>query len=208
MKKIIIQTFIIISGVHMVQDARSQIWGESYLTINYSPSLPVGSLKDFIDNPSWISFRVDFMNDIKNQWSAGFGSGYTRFYERLPRAVYQEGSNDISAVQTHQVEIIPLLAKANYVHKANPSAHFYAGLAIGAGFVIYDKLWGVYSDSDSKTSFRFCFEPTAGAYFLPVKNSRIRIHTGLSYMLIPYKSSDINGLNYLSLNVGIRIPTR
>jgi hypothetical protein len=187
---------------------QSQVWGESYFTLNYSPSAPLGSLKHFIDKPSWISFNGDFMIDIKNHWSAGFGIGYTRFYDRLPRTVYQEASNDISAVQTRQIQLIPLLAKANYVHKAKPSLQFYGGLGVGVGFVSYDKLWGVFEDSNNNTSFRFCLQPNAGAYFLPGKKSHVWIHTGISYMWIPYESFDINAISYLSFNVGVRIPAQ
>jgi hypothetical protein len=208
MKKINLKIVILAASLVVYQTTLTQVWGESFFTFNYSPSLPTATLKDFIDKPSWISFRVDFMNDIKNQWSAGFGLGYTRFYDRLPRTVFQEGNNDISAVQTRQIELIPLLAKATYVNKSNPAVHFYAGVGMGIGFVSYDKLWGVYEDSNNKTSFRFCFEPVVGAFIRPGKNSRVRIHTGLSYMLVPYESSDINNISYLALNLGIRIPAR
>lgn len=208
MKKIIakIAFLVFISQAHY--NLHAQVWGDSYFAIEYSPSLPMGTMKNFIDKPSWISFRGDFMIDIKSQWSAGFGIGYTRFYDRLPRTIYQEGSNDISAVQTRQVELIPLLAKANYVFRVKPSLQLFSGLGVGVGFVSYDKLWGVYDDSNNKTSFRFCLEPRVGTFFLPGKKSHIWIHTSLSYMWIPYESFDINAISYLAINVGIKIPTQ
>jgi hypothetical protein len=208
MKKFVAKILFLFCISFAQDKLNAQVWGESYFAIDYSPSLPLGTLKNFIDKPSWISFRGDFMIDIKKHWSAGFGIGYTRFHDRLPRAVYREGSNDISAVQTRQVELIPLLAKADYVHRAKPSLQLFAGLGVGVGFVSYDKLWGVYNDSDNSTSFRFCLEPRIGSYFLPGKKSRVWIHTSLSYMWIPYESFDINAISYLALNLGIRIPTQ
>lgn len=208
MRTFITYLIAIVLSVISVQNARSQIWGESFLTMNYSPSQPFGSLGDFITKTSWASVRVDFMNNIKVKWAAGFSTGFTRFYERLPRAVYEDGANDISAVQTRQVELIPVLAKAHYLHNTGKPVQWYVGVGLGMSIVLYDKLWGIYIDSENITTFKFCAEPTAGVYFLISKKSRVSLHTGLSYMLLPFNSADLNGLNYVAFNVGVRIPTK
>jgi hypothetical protein len=207
-RKFILYLGSILIATASVKETHSQIWGESFITINYSPSQPVGTLRDFIDKPSWASMRVDFMNNIKVKWAAGFGSGFTRFYQRLPRAVYNDGSSDISAVQTRRIEVIPVLAKASYFHNTGKAVQWYAGVGVGMSVVLYDKLWGIYTDSDNITSFKFCLEPVAGAYYRISKKSRVSIHTGLSYMYLPFNSADISGINYVSFNLGARIPTK
>src|SRR5690242_18441203 len=130
------------------------------LNLNYSAARPFGTLHDYADKTSFSGWNGSLMYEVSPSFSAGLRAGFQDYYQKLPRALYSDKTTDVSAVQTHTLQTIPIQATALYtVHGTQPGIHPYVGLGIGITDVNYEKYWGEFVDQDNKVAFSI--SPTA-----------------------------------------------
>lgn len=182
--------------------------GEMKATISYAPAMPVGSFSDHINKTSLNGWNVNLQYGISDKFSIGGGAGFNDFYKKYPRQVYKTGEgSDISAVLTNSVQVIPVTVNARYHFMPESKVQPYAGINIGANIILYEQLLGEYSN-DSKSAVGFTGSPVAGVFIPFSKTGLTGIDFGAAYNYMPFKYGDINGLDNLSLRLGISFPLR
>src|SRR5262245_6558668 len=90
--------------------------GQAKFDLQYNYALPAGSFKsDIISNGSARGFAADILFNVSSKVAVGIGLGYQDFYQKYPRALYNTGDKEVtSAVLSNSVQVIPLLAKAEF----------------------------------------------------------------------------------------------
>src|SRR5215204_1144078 len=94
--------------------------GEVKANLYYNYGLPLGTFKsDFIKNNSPRGFSADVLYWFKPQWGVGGSIGYQDYYQKNARDTYKlSDGSDISAVVSHSMQLIPVVAKAMYMFNA------------------------------------------------------------------------------------------
>ena len=131
--------------------------GEVKMNIEYSYALPTGSFKnDVISNGSPRGVMGDMLYNINNKFSVGLGLGFQDFYQKYPRALYNTGDKEVtSAVLSNSVQIIPVLAKAEFYPLGNKKGMIQPYITAGAGIGItsFTQYLGEFGSADNTAGF-------------------------------------------------------
>lgn len=174
-----------------------------HLNLNYSISEPLGNLGQYISPLSFRGWNASILYQVSSRFAAGIGIGFQDYYEKFPRQVYTDKSTDISAVQTHSLQVIPVQATIQFLPVKNPGGVIpYLSLGVGAADVNYEKYWGEFADQRNRIAFSA--SPGIGA-LLPL-GRKIKINVGVQYNYIAFKYDDIKGLHAVDGHVGLNIP--
>jgi hypothetical protein len=174
------------------------------LNLNYSVTQPFGSLHDYAGKTSFNSWNGSLMYDISPSFSAGLTLGFHDYYKKIPRMIYSDKTTDISAVQTHTLQTIPVQATGIYtIHGGRQGVHPYLGLGVGITDVNYEKYWGEFADQDNRVAFSI--SPMAGLKIPLGQTSPVKLNIGVRYNYVPYSYNEIDNINSLEGNVGISI---
>lgn len=177
------------------------------LNLNYGISEPVGSLKSYTNPTSFTGWNISLLYQINPKIAAGLGVGYYSYYQKIPRQVYHQGYTDISAVQSHTLQFIPIQPTILFTPKGDkPGIQPYVGLGIGAADVNYEEYWGEFVDSKNKIGFSV--SPMAGIHVPFSKTSPLKFNVGLKYNYAPFAYNEIHGINTVEANLGLSIRLR
>jgi outer membrane protein W len=176
--------------------------GLSKISIQHSTHLPVGSVRDFVENISPRGFSADYSYFINNNFSIGFTGGYSDLYQKKDRQTYTSGETEISAVKSHSLQAIPLMLKGSY-SKIKEGSLFqpYVGIAAGGSLVNYEEWFGTLVDE--KSGFRFTIAPEIGTRISFNKYSLAGADLSLRYHYTAFKYNDVKNLQTISLNLGL-----
>ena len=176
--------------------------GLSKVSIQHSTQLPIGSVRDFVDNISPRGFSADFGYFISDNLSIGLAGGYSDLYQKTDRQTYTYSETEISAVKSHSLQAIPIMLKGNY-SKIKEGSLFqpYAGIGIGGNLITYQEWFGTLVDE--KSGFRFSVAPEIGTRIAFNKYSLAGVDVSLRYNYTAFKYNDVKNLQNISLNVGI-----
>lgn len=176
--------------------------GLSKISIQHSTHLPVGSVRDFVENISPRGFSADYSYFISNNFSVGFAGGYSDLYQKKDRETYTFSETEISAVKSHSLQAIPLMLKGSY-SKIKEGSLFqpYVGIAAGGSLVNYEEWFGTLVDE--KSGFRFTVASEIGIRILLNKYSLGGVDLSLRYHYTAFKYNDVKNLQTVSLNVGL-----
>ncbi|GAB3889957.1 porin family protein [Spirosoma agri] len=140
-----------------------------YVTFNisarYGVSMPFGGQKGYIDRTSPTNFALEGEWLFPQRFSLGLKTGYQYAKQRLGRQVigYTDGNTgqDVSAVQTRTLSIIPAMASLSYYFADNTAAiRPYVQFAGGGAFVDYTNYFGTLADQ--KSGFKGAIAPAIG----------------------------------------------
>ncbi|AQG77895.1 hypothetical protein [Spirosoma montaniterrae] len=143
-----------------------------YVTFNiaarYGVAMPLGGQKTYIDAVSPANLALEGEWLFPQRFSLGIKTGYQYSQQRLGRQVvsFSEGNlgQDISAVQTRTLTIIPAMASLSYYFAENAAAlRPYVQMAGGAAHVNYSNFFG--SLVDQQTGFRGAIAPAVGVKY-------------------------------------------
>lgn len=177
------------------------------LNLNYGISQPLGTLKDYANHTSFAGWNASLLYQINPKIAAGLSAGYYSYYQKIPRQVYHQGYTDISAVQSHTLQFIPVQPTILYTPGGDkPGIQPYAGLGIGPAFVNYQKYWGEFVDSKNKMSFSV--SPMAGIHIPFGKTSPLKFNVGVKYNYVPFTYNEIHNISTVEANVGLSIHLR
>lgn len=181
--------------------------GELKLGLNYNAAIPTASFKDKIEETSLRGWRADILYGISDKISVGLGVGFQDFYQKNPRQVYRgvDGSH-ISAVLTHSIQTIPILAMGRYNFNPQAAIQPYAALGIGGNLIMFRELLGEFGGTQTK--FGFAARPEAGVYIPFSRTGMTGLTLGASYNFMPYSNNDFNNLNSIGIHAGISFPMR
>ncbi|MCK8491268.1 hypothetical protein M0L20_05345 [Spirosoma sp. RP8] len=184
---------------------------QQYVTFNiaarYGVSLPMGGQKGYIDRISPANFALEGEWLFPKRFSLGLKSGYQYTQQRLGRQVisYTSGNTvqDISAVQTRTLSIIPAMASVSYYFADNAAAiRPYVQLAGGGAFVNYTNFFGVLSDQ--KTGFKGAIAPAIGLKYYGRREQGLGAEIQAQYQNVFFNYDQLqNSSPSLMLSVGI-----
>lgn len=181
--------------------------GIAKLDAGYNVALPVGTFNNQLSNTSFRGFKASVLYGVSDKLSVGFGTGFQDFYQKNARQVYKlEDGSDVSAVLTHSIQTIPLLAQAKYSFTPGAAVQPYAALGIGGNLVAYNELLGEFGGQQTK--FGFAARPEAGIYIPFKKGGESGFLLGASYNIMPFKEAGFTNLNNIGVHAGVSIPLR
>src|ERR1700750_156124 len=117
--------------------------GEVKMNLQYNYALPLGSFKNnVISDGSPRGVTGDILYNVNDKFSLGLGLGFQDFYQKYPRTLYKTGDQETtSAVLSNSVQIMPVLAKAEFYPlggKRGIQPYINAGAGLGiASFTQY-----------------------------------------------------------------------
>jgi opacity protein-like surface antigen len=181
--------------------------GEMKAGVSYSIGIPTGSFKDIVPGTSYRGWQGTLLYGINDKISVGLGTGYQDYYHKNPRQLYKatDGS-DISAVLTHSIQTIPILAQGKYNFSPEAAIQPYVALGVGGNLVMYRQLLGRFGDNEFK--FGFAARPEGGVYVPFRKGREAGLTLGASYNFMPFKQDDFKNLNSIGVHAGITVPLR
>lgn len=201
--KISIPFFLLLFTVSAVQAQK----GKTKLSLAYNVGLPVGSFKTSLSETSVRGFKADVLYGISDKLSIGFGTGYQDFYQKNTRQLYKlSDGSDVSAVVSHSIQTMPLLAEAKYSFTPDAAVQPYAALGVGGNLVSYNKLLGEFGQEQAK--FGFAARPEAGVYIPFKKTGEAGLTLGASYNVMPFNQDAFSNLNHIGFHAGVNIPLR
>ena len=188
--------------------AQAQQKGRAAMDIQYNVALPMGSLKQTIDETSLRGAQASILYGITYKIAIGFGTGFQDFYQKVPRQLYKlDDGSDLSAVRSFSIQTIPLLAQAKYQFKPGAAIQPYAALGVGGNLVNYNDMVGEFN-LEQKAKFGFAARPEAGVYIPFRKEGETGLTLGASYNIMPFSSSQFSNLNSLGIHAGVSFPLR
>ncbi len=202
MKKIYLLVALVVG---IVANTEAQV--NSYLALNWSSSIPFGSLKDYTENTSSSGFEFDLGFEVTSNIMVGMTSGWNYHSQKINRATYVDGTSSLSAVQTRYVSFVPVMAHVKYAPSMEGGFQPYFGLAIGAQSVKYEQWFGRYGFVETK--WPFAISPEIG---IAIPFTTYYDYSGLNikvkYNMMPgYEYREISGgLSSLNINVGFILP--
>lgn len=177
------------------------------VTLNYGASLPLGSLHQYVDKPSFTGWNAQLMYEINPKVAVGLGFGFYDYYQKLPRALYEDKGTTISAVQSRTLQYVPIQPTILFTPNGNTGkVRPYVGLGIGGALVNYNKYWGEFADKHNK--FAFSVKPMAGIRVPFSSKSPLQLNVGVGYNYSPYSYNEVHNLSTVEANVGLSLHLR
>lgn len=184
--------------------------GTMKMNIQYSYALPVGNFKsDVISKSSPRGVTGDLLYNVSNKFSVGLGTGFQDFYQKYPRDLYKTGSNETtSAVLSNSVQVIPVLAKAEFYPLGGKKSFIqpYITAGAGLGLTTFTQYLGEFGGSNTSGNLMV----QGGAGFLIPFNSlgTSGFRVGANYNMVSYNKDGLNNFNNVNLQAGIFFPLR
>jgi len=174
-------------------------------TARFTGAVPLGSFSDqYISKSSFQNFSASLEWVLRNSpFSVGGEIGSTYFKERLPRALYANGEETISAVQTRTVSQYPIEVFGNY-HFLGKSSNIQPYVQISGGVSILDYIvyYGSLSTQDQKIAPKYGIG--VGSKFLFKKDGSFGVDVRVKYNGTAYKHEYIEkGISSFDGSVGI-----
>lgn len=138
---------------------------QEYVTFNlsarYGVAFPMGGTQGYIDKVSPTNLALDGEWLFPQRFSIGLKTGYQYNKQRFARQVYQVGDQDVSAVQTRTLSVIPAMVSLSYYFADNAAAlRPYVQFAGGGAYVDYTNYFGTLADQSN--GFRGAIAPAIG----------------------------------------------
>lgn len=184
--------------------------GEVKMDIQYSYAMPLGSFKnDVISKSSPRGVTGDILYNLSNKVSLGLGLGFQDFYQKYPRDLYKTGGNETtSAVLSNSVQIMPVLAKAEFYPLGGKASPVQPYITAGAGFGItsFTQYLGEFGGTDNSGSFML--QGGAGVSVPFSKTGTSGFKVGANYNMVSYKKNGFNNFDNLNIQAGVFFPLK
>lgn len=120
-------------------------------------SFPMGALaSQYIDKTTLENYSIAVDWILQRPISVGLEIGHTYFSKKIPRVVYSINSQDVSAVQTRTINLLPIQGFINS-YLGNPSATIrpYFHLAVGVNLIEYSLYYGNLANQQQSAKFTY-----------------------------------------------------
>jgi hypothetical protein len=184
--------------------------GEVKMNIQYSYALPVGSFKsDAISKASPRGITGDILYNVNSKLSVGLGLGFQDFYQKYPRALYNTGDKEVtSAVLSNSVQIIPLLAKAEFYPLGGKQSMVQPYITAGAGLGITSFRQYLGEFGGSNNGGIFMAQGGAGITVSCKKLGNSGFRLGANYNMVPYNKDGFSNFNNINFQAGLFFPLK
>jgi hypothetical protein len=197
--KIFMATQLLLLGAGaMAQQGRFKI------DLNYQVGLPIGNLKDVVEETSWRGGEIAFMYGATDALSVGLAFGSQDFYQKYPRTIIHSSGQDISAVISNSIQTMPVMAKASMKLSPMGPVQPFVSLGAGANIIQYRKFYGEFVDNRSTVGF--VAQPSVGIHVPFGKRSGAGFHIAGGFNYMPFKYNDVDGLHHGVVKAGVSIP--
>jgi len=216
MKKIIIIALFVIGTLHAYaqeQEAPKLYTLPSpfdrythYLaTARLTGAMPVGSFADnYIDKASFRNYSISLEWVLRDSpFSLGGELGSSFFEKRIPRAIYENGDETISAVQTRTLSQIPIEVFGNYHFLGkNSTVQPYVQLSGGVSILDYTLYYGNLSSQAQKVRPKYGIG--LGSKFLFKRDGAFGVDVRVKYDGVSYKHEYIDkGISSVNGSIGL-----
>jgi hypothetical protein len=178
--------------------------GQFKIDLNYQAGLPVGKLKDVVEETSWRGGEIGFMYGVSDAFSVGLAFGSQDFYQKYPRTVLRSSGQDVSAVISNSIQVMPVMARASMKLAPMGPVQPFVSLGVGGNFIQYRKFYGEFADS--RSTFGFAAQPSVGVHVPFSKRSGAGFHIAGGFNYMPFKYNDVDGLHHAVVKAGISVP--
>ena len=184
--------------------------GEVKMNLQYNYALPIGSFKnDVISNGSARGVTGDILYNLSDKFSLGLGLGFQDFYQKYPRALYKTGDQETtSAVLSNSVQVMPVLAKAEFYPLGGKKSLIqpYINAGAGLGVVSFAQYLGEFGGTDNSASLMLQGGAGIIVPFGSVSKSGFRL--GANYNMVSYKRNGFNNFNNIGFQAGLFFPLK
>jgi hypothetical protein len=184
--------------------------GTVKMNLLYNYALPLGSFKtDVISKGSPRGVSGDILYNATDKLAVGLGLGFQDFYEKYPRALYNTGDKEVtSAVLSNSVQVMPVLAKAEFypLKGKNSFVQPYINAGAGLGITSFSQYLGEFGSTDNSAGFMFQGGAGVAIPFNKISHSGFRL--GANYNMVSYNRNGYSNFNNVSFQAGLFFPLK
>ena len=116
-----------------------------YGAVTYQVSFPASDTKDFISDPSWRGFGLDFRYTMEKNVSVGFVTGWNIFYEQIfeTTQLQTDPPGALTALSNRYINFVPVMLNAHYYMGNKGEVRPYVGLCAGGYYVNQELQLGI-----------------------------------------------------------------
>lgn len=189
MKKIFLLVFALISIQFM--------YGQGgYSSVTYSMGIPIGDMKNYIDQVSYRGINMEFFWHTNKNFDAGIELGWNVFYSKEDKNTYTQETQSITGTQFRYTNAVPMLAGLRW-RKANGKTQPYLGAGLGTTYIGRATDFGLYRITNN--NWQFCVRPEAGLIYKLSDATGATV--GVKYYA-NFKNDKMDAQSYLAVNVG------
>ncbi len=167
-------------------------------------AIPTGAFgTNYIDKTTLENYSVAVDWILQRPISLGLEVGHTFFSKRLPRAIYPLEGQDVSAVQTRTLSLMPIQGTVNsYLGNANARIRPYVHLAAGVNLLDYTLYYG--NLANQQQAVKFSYGVGVGSKFLFKKDGSLGADIRVKYNQTPFNFDYIDkGIGQLNATAGL-----
>jgi hypothetical protein len=194
MKKII---FLMIFGF-LLMTGKSYGQQDSYMSVQYSVSIPTGDMGEYISKTSWRGILIEYRGYVKSNLFVGIDAGWNVFYEKKDYDTYTQGTESLTGVQYRYQNQVPLLATIDYLFSSDKELKPYVGFGIGTMYSERSTDMNLYRLK--LNSWQFALKGEVGILYEVSYTSSVKF--AVKYYN-GFKTNTLENQNYLSINLGM-----
>lgn len=194
MKKII---FLMIFGF-LLMTAKSYSQQDSYMSVQYSVSIPTGDMGEYISKTSWRGVLIEYRGYVRSNLFVGMDAGWNVFYEKKDSDTYTQGTESLTGVQYRYQNQVPLLATIDYLIVSDKALKPYVGLGIGTMYSERSTDMNLYRLKQN--SWQFAVKAEVGVLYEISYSSAVKF--AVKYYN-GFKTNSLGNQGYLSINLGM-----
>jgi hypothetical protein len=193
---------VTIAALSWERPARAQGF---YWSLTYEPAVPLGSVRNFVQNVSPLGFGLDARYWFKGpNLSVGVGGVYNRFFQTSPQATYPVDNGAVTATLYRIVDAVGVFPEVHYYF--GPENEVVPYLGLGAGFASV-KFHVLVSDFDiSENSAGLILSPEGGLLLPFDRDGSLILQAftvGVKWSFITAGFRDVSNTSYVALSLGL-----
>lgn len=174
------------------------------ITVRGGAAIPMGAFSSkYIDKTTLRNYSVALDWILQKPISIGLEVGKTEYSKTMPRALYQQDGQEISAVQTRTLSLMPIQGVVSYYFAGtNATIRPYVQAAVGGDLLDYTLYYG--NLAEQKQSIKLTYGAAAGAKFLFKKDGNFGADLRVKYNQTSLNHDYIEkGVGQVSATVGL-----
>ena len=182
----------------LLMTAKSYGQQDSYMSVQYSVSIPTGDMGEYISKASWRGVLIEYRGYVKSNLFVGIDAGWNVFYEKKDSDTYTQGTETLTGVQYRYQNQVPLLATIDYLIVSDKALKPYVGLGIGTMYSERSTDMNLYRLKQN--SWQFAVKGEVGVLYEMSYSSAVKF--AVKYYN-GFKTNSLGNQGYLSINLGM-----
>lgn len=164
--------------------------------LNYSPSIPLGKTKDYVEDMSWRGFGFGFSKFVNDNVSVGLDISWSTYNKLIKNETFYYDNLTITGTQNKYINTVPVHATV-LGYLGEDLFKFTVGMGIGTSWTEKITDIGTFSIIDSK--WQFSFAPEVGVIY-PITD-HIAPYFKVKYYYST-KNKDFESVSHLNFIIG------